>query len=385
MGVSMSSAAGGVDWTYSAQFRNKWTDLHLSSAVVSVDPGVAQDLNLDGYSVQVRVPAQGEGTVGMLIADPCLHQSQWCPFADVFDIQNTLQTVLNSLAEHGELDYWMNVGDLFYDQQGDITTTFFAGLSMTTQAKVHGVTMGNHDYWNDGSPWSKNLTYDNFGNGMMQWYAMDAMSAKADEAQPFDFSANPFAGEPAHFSNFFSYNMLGNVAFISFSGQASWSESESYFAEACQWVGEQDPDLLVLLGHWDADNLGCQAGMATPEAFSRLMGYSGCGNLADRVKFFEGHNHCNHIIQSNTGFMIGSFGMSGCGDFGIPIMDTRDGQAVLYYFQLGAGGQRSSNWGTIMDCLKSNGYAACKQYAQVWMQQDLPSASRTRAVRAAFV
>lgn len=374
-----------MEWDYSEQFRNKWMDLHLSSAVVSVEPGVSTEMNLDGYSVQVRVPAQGDGTVGMLIADPCLYQSQWCFYADVFDIQNTLQTVLNSLAEHDELDYWMNIGDLFYDQRGNITSKFFDGLSMKTQAKVHGVSMGNHDYWNDGSPYSKNITLDNFGYGLMQWYAQDAMSAKEDATQPFDFSGNPFVGEVAHYSNFFTYSMIGNVAFISFSGEGSWSQQESYFKEACEYVGEQDPDLLVLLGHWDADNLGCQSGMAAPEAYNRIMGFSGCGNLGDRVKYFEGHTHCNHITQTNTGFMVGSFGMTGCGDFGIPIMDTRDGQAVLYYFLLGSNGRRNSKWSAIMDCFKSSGFSACKHYAQQWMQQDLPSSSNASPVQAAFV
>merc|ERR1711924_209241 len=141
-------------------------------------------------------------------------------------------------------------------------------------------------------------------------------------------------------------------------------------------MGEK-PALLVLLGHWDADNLGCSSGMATPDAFSSISSLPGCQSLASsqRIKYFEGHNHCNRITNPNTGFMIGSFGMSGCGDFGLPIMDTRGSDAILWYFHLGSGGKRHSDFDTVLDCIKTNGFSKCTQYATRWMEQSLTSGS----------
>jgi hypothetical protein len=353
--------------------------MYLSSAVVSVEAGAYTTLDVDGTALQVRLPAQGAGTMGLLIADPCIIQWVWCPYADVYDIENTLQSVLNSMAAHSELDYWMNIGDLFYDQIGNITARFFSGLSQQVQSTVHGVSMGNHDYWNDGSPGTAKST-DNFGNGLMQWYAQDAMSSKLNPAAPFDFSQDPDLYQVAHFSNFFYYYMLGNVAFISYTGAASWSDQYSYFAEACSWVESHNPALVVLMSHWDADNLGCASGMAAPEAFSQILSMPGCSALAPRIKYFEGHNHCNKVTNPNVGFMIGAFGMSGCGDLGLPVLDTRNGEAKLWYFSLGSGGVRHSNWDTVLGCIRANGASSCTQYADQWMLQSLTYASNVSGV-----
>jgi len=313
----------------------------------------------------------GDGTVGFLIADPCIVYSAWCPYVYTFDIQQTLYAVMDSLAQHDELDYWINAGDLFYDQVGDITWDFFSGLPPAVASTVHGISVGNHDFWQDGSPNTASLERDNFGQGLMQWYAQDTMSSKFDESLLFDQSRTP--PQTPDVSNFFWYYMMGNVAFISFSGEHGWADSEDYFEEACAWADSNNPSLLVLLGHWDADNLGCSSGMATPEIYSKLIQMPGCQRFGSRIKYFEGHNHCNRIVSPNTGFMVGSFGMSGCGDFGLPIMDTRNAQAVLYYFKLGEGGARVSNWDAIMNCIKSNGLSGCTQYAEKWMEQSLTS------------
>merc|ERR1711937_470141 len=152
---------------------------------------------------------------------------------------------------------------------------------MQAQAAIHGISMGNHDYWNDGHPGTARAS-DNFGNGLMQWYAQDAMSAKNDGSKPFDFSADPAAFQVAKASNFFWYNMIGNVAFVSFSGESSWDASASYFQEACSWAHSQNPSLMVLLGHWDAVNLGCQSGMDTKDVHSKVLSLPGCSELSSR-------------------------------------------------------------------------------------------------------
>jgi len=216
----------------------------------------------------------------------------------------------------------------------------------------------------------------------MQWYAQDAMSAKADPSAPFDFSQDPSKYQNAAASNFQFYNMIGNVAFIGFSNQADWQWQSDFFEEACAWVGSQQPELLVLLGHWNKQDMGCASGMDTPDAYNRVLGLSGCSQLGARIKYFEGHRHCNGVIQENVGFLVGSFGMGngGCNGFpegdgtlGLPILDTRGGVAKLYYFQMGIGGSRTANFDSILACLKTKGLSGCTGLpgVQVWMEEDL--------------
>lgn len=368
------SSDDAVKWSYSAQFVHKWTNMHLSSAIVRVQPGVTETLNLGGREVEVRLPEKGEGAVGFIVADPCLVHSRWCPHTLVWDIHGTLAGVINSLAERDELDYWMNVGDLFYDQSGDLTPKFFSSLSLKAQGKIHGIAMGNHDYWIHGNP-DDATEDDQYGNGIMQWYAQDTMSAKADESSPFDFSRDPANRSVAHHSNFFHYSMIGNTAFISFSGQATWEDYEANFQEACSWASDQDPALAVLMGHWNRDNKGCSDGMATSEVHEKLRSISGCAELGTRLKYFQGHTHCHVVEENNTGFRVGGFGMyaggEGCENFGLPFLDTRGDTARLWWFPMGDDGARNSNWDEVLNCIKSNGLSACTQYAEVWMEQPV--------------
>jgi len=103
------------------------------------------------------------------------------------------------------------------------------------------------------------------------------------------------------------------------------------------------------------------------------MSMPGCQRFGSRIKYFEGHTHCNKVTKPNTGFMVGSFGQRGCGHFGLPIMDTRNGSAVLYYFELGDGGNRVHDWDTKMNCIKSHGLSGCTHLAKKWMEESLDS------------
>jgi len=371
----------GVSWSYDAQFQKRWTNFHLSSAVVEVSPGQVSNLNLDGYSVQVKIPTPSQGTVGVLIGDPCIHyDSTWCKYGSVFQTKTTLQGVLNSLAAHDELDWWAVVGDLFYDQGGSLTTDFFSGLSMSVAGKPLMVTMGNHDYWINGSPGSSQ-SGDSYANGHMQWYAQDAVSASS-ASNPFDFSANPDWGQVAAIGNTFWYHAIGNVAFIGFSNAYDWGSSYSHFVDACAWVETQQPELVVLMGHWNGVNLGCASGMDTDDVYGKVAALPGCSSLGSRLKYIEGHKHCNYVTKSNTGFLLGSFGFedgdgSCSGAFGIPVLDTRNGVAKLYYYELGEHGYKTGNFDAILACFRDNGLSGCTQYAQVWMSETLSRDNRT--------
>lgn len=369
------TAEGQVQWSYESQFKYRWTKYHLSSAVVSVVPGQNTTLSLGGgREVQVRIPAEGRGSVGVLIGDPCInYDPHYCVYGKVFETKTTLQKTLNALAAHGELDYWMMVGDLFYDQSGELTRDFFSGLQPSTLSSLHGATLGNHDYWIGGSP-EQAKKADSFGYGHAQWYAQDTMAANG--TQLFHFINDPDKGQILDHSNTFWYHKVGNVAFVGFSNAYSWEELGPYFQEACNWAQGSKPALVVLLGHWNGGGMGCAAGMDTPSAYSRVRNIDACRALGSRLKWVEGHKHCNQILVPNTGFLLGSFGFEDgdarChGAFAIPILDTRGGRARLYYYELGKSGKRTDNFDTIMSCLMEHGHSGCTQYADKWMDEPL--------------
>jgi len=206
------------------------------------------------------------------------------------------------------------------------------------------------------------------------------MSAKSNESQPFDFSANPDQHEIVAISNTFWYYTVGNVAMIGFANSYSWHLSEPYFEEACKFIDETKPALVLLQGHWNSGGLGAIDGMDTEHVYTKIQRVPGCDNLGTRLKYVEGHKHCNQIIQKNTGFVLGAFGFedgdSSCaGAFGLPILDTRNGVAKLNYFELGRYGRRADNFNDIIHCFKTQGYSNCTHYADVWMEEPLSTPS----------
>jgi len=336
--------------------------------------GATQAFSLDGHVMNIRIPEENSGSVGMIIGDPCITVDRWCKFGGVFQTKTTLWRVLNGLSKF-ELDYWILNGDLFYDQSGSLTKEFFAGLDATAMAKISAVTMGNHDFWIGGHPGGSKS--DSFANGHMQMYAQDAVSAKDDPSVPFDFSKNPDAYEQTSIKNVFWYNKIGNAGVIGFSNAYSWDESKPYFEEACQWVESARPAFVVLVAHWNSQDDGCASGMADPDAISKIRGLGGCSNVP--MKYFEGHAHCNQK-KLPDGVMLGAWGFDGCGDFGIPLLDTRNDQAILWYFEMGSGGHKNSLFDTILKCLEAHGLDGCKHMASPWFTVDLPTQSLTVTV-----
>eukprot|EP00929_Paragymnodinium_shiwhaense_P012402 TRINITY_DN11956_c0_g1_i2.p1 TRINITY_DN11956_c0_g1~~TRINITY_DN11956_c0_g1_i2.p1 ORF type:complete len:487 (-),score=69.27 TRINITY_DN11956_c0_g1_i2:555-2015(-) len=365
-----------VPWSYSSQFVKRWTQFHLSTAVVDITPGSGTLLTLEGsdFDIQLNIslPKAGEGSVGMLIGDPCVKQSAWCKYADAFNTKETLQRILNGLSSHDDFNYWMFIGDLLYDQGGWTTADFFSGLSLQTQSKVHGATLGNHDFWIGGEPRQQNEK-DSFGNGHMQWYAQDTMSAQKDASKPFDFSADPDASQIVDVSNTFWYYLMGNVAFVGFSNAYTRSQTQQLFSEACAWAAPLNPALFVLVGHWDAPNLGCAADMDTPDVYAQIAALPPCAGLVSKTKWVQGHTHCNNVVRANTGFTVGAFGFEGCGQYGVPILDTRGGRATLYYYPLGQGGKFLPQAEEIMQCLEKEGHSGCTRYAQKWLDESIPA------------
>merc|ERR1712039_914025 len=141
--------------------------------------------------------------------------SKWCKYGDTFKVKDTLHRVINGLSSHDSLDYWMLNGDLFYDQSGSISKEFMTGLSLSAQARLSAITLGNHDYWIGGHPSGSGS--DSFGNGHMQFYAVDTVASKVDKSKPFDFSKSADSKQETDIKNTFWYTKIGNTALIGFS------------------------------------------------------------------------------------------------------------------------------------------------------------------------
>lgn len=205
-------------FNYKSQFKYRWTDKFLSTGLVSVTPGVKTNFKIGDKEVNVLIPKQGDGTRGVIIADPCFtSQWIWCAYSKSFDMFNHSLELLNAINAHEDVSYWQILGDNFYDQEGAVSSTWFAGLSSESKSKMFSTVPGNHDFWVNSAP-KLYVPKDQLGNGFMQFYGQDTIAAST--ASPYDFTNNPDSSSadaaenlPAS-SNYFFYNQVGNTAFI---------------------------------------------------------------------------------------------------------------------------------------------------------------------------
>ena len=205
-------------FSYKHQFKYRWTDKYLSTGLVTVKPGEKTSFKIAGKEVSILVPKQGSGTRGVILADPCF-SSQWimCVYSKAFDMYNHSLELLNAINAYDDVSYWQILGDNFYDQEGDLSESWFAGLSQESKGKMFATVPGNHDFWVNSSP-KLFVPNDQLGNGFMQFYAQDTLAATAKS--PFDYSVNPDrksddkAESLPVASNYFFYNQVGNTGFI---------------------------------------------------------------------------------------------------------------------------------------------------------------------------
>ena len=188
----------------------------------------------------------------------------------------------------------------------------------------------------------------------MQYYPMDSV-ASADGSKLFDFldpdghpQWNSFLNNG---SNFFFYHKLGNVGFLGYSGAATYEETLPNLQAACSYFAESKPEVIFLLGHWNSAGLGCSKSMSVPAIHETLLTLPGCADFRSRLKYMDGHEHCNYVQASEGdnryGFMIGGHGMADMGcrpQYGFAYLDTTQGAAKLFYFEVGGG----SRWGVVL-------------------------------------
>ena len=252
-----------------------------------------------------------------------------------------------------------------------------SALSQNTKSKVFATVPGNHDFWVNSMP-SLWVPKDQQGQGFMQFYGMDVIaSAASDVSAPFDLSVDPDGPNKGRnnlptASNFMFYNKLGNVGFIGFSGAHSLDSQVAYFTEACTWAAKENPDVLLLLGHWNNDGYGCETGMSAPQLYDELAALPACAPVAKRMKYFMGHKHCNIVTEPDVGFMVGALGMSDSSDcggvFGFPIVDTTGGAFKVYYFPIQD--SKTDNYDAILSCVRSSGVSGCYHLATQWSFQE---------------
>jgi hypothetical protein len=159
----------------------------------------------------------------------------------------------------------------------------------------------------------------------MQMYGQDVIASLQAEPTPYDFSHNP--DSPAEATNippasdfFWSaaqpsravpsphwhrrYYQLGNTAFIGYSGAHTYEETLPYLEESCTWAQSVNPASIVLLGHWNNEGYGCEDLMTVPNLYTELKSVPACQPLVSKMKYFMGHQHCNHIVEQDVGYMV---------------------------------------------------------------------------------
>ena len=97
---------------------------------------------------------------------------------------------------------------------------------------------------------------DQYSNGGLQYYPQDTVASMKNSTSFIDFTVDPDQGKtlrerlPA-IENSVWYHMTGNVAYMGFSGAYEFRDISTLFADACQWISEVDPALVLVVGHWN--------------------------------------------------------------------------------------------------------------------------------------
>lgn len=383
--ASPASPAAPGFFDYSGRFKYRWTENYIHTAVKAVTPGQSTQFTVGNRTVSVRIPRAGDGVAGVLIADPCFRSASitslvGCEFANRFQTASRSPELLNAFVGSSDTDFWGILGDNFYDREGKASAEFFSKLTQAVKETPLVTVPGNHDYWVLGSPGASS-PLDQCGNGHMQFYAQDSEAASrvgpGAAAPPFNYSVAPGENHTLGGCNKASpdnsrfYQQLGNLGIVGQSGAFTLEEYRPFAAEACAWLGAAPGvEVGVIVGHWDIAGMGSQKDMDVPDFFDHVRTLPGCDGLskAGNLKFFMGHTHCNvpHPHKhTGTGFMVAGQGMEGCGNYGVPVLDTTGGRTRVYYFDTAS----DATYSSVLECVKAKGWRGCLEHATVWLDQ----------------
>ena len=64
--------------------------------------------------------------------------------------------------------------------------------------------------------------------------------------------------------------------------------------------------------------------------------------------------------------------MEGCGNYGIPVLDTTGARIRVYYFPIGSDGiANPTAYNEVMRCVGASGWRKCLHLAQTWLDQPI--------------
>jgi len=375
--------APDFNFTYKQQFKHRWTENFLHSKLIDLAPGTST-FTIAGQKITFDLPAEDAGIRAVFISDPCF-SSKWigCAYGQRFQTFQHTTAMLNAVFADPSMNMLSILGDNFYDQTGELSKTWWGQLSPEVKRRFQLVVNGNHDNWVCGGPGCGQQN-DNFGQGQMQYYPSDPVASTLpgqDDANFLDFSVDPDAQKAwttwmNKAENFVVYHKLGNVGFLSFSGAASFAESKPYFQQACQYFQKSKPAVVFLLGHWNSGGMGCEGDMDTPDVRRELLALHECSFLGEKLKYMDGHKHCNYVQDKDSepfGFMIGANGMSDACEpqNGFLFLDSTYGRVKLQYFEVNSQ-SKGDRFQQILDCVQhSGGLAGCTSLAETWL--DVPA------------
>lgn len=373
-----SAKPSGVSWDYSSQFTYKWQDNWIHTSVVDAVPGGSKSWTINGETVTVKMPAENKGQRGILFADPCFTGSSCCcKYAKERWIFNRHTDMLNTLADNGDMDWWMIGGDNFYDSSDYWSQQFFNALNTNAKATMSGMVLGNHDYWIYSAP-SQGQDFDNLGIGMTQYYAQDTLAAVFNDPVPYDFSENPSGKQNASPPPFAAENgifwyKIGNVGVLGYSGAYYWDTYEPYVDQMCQQFSNDDGvKFLIVVSHWDAltNGYGVQWEMDAPSFLKKMKAMGSCSSFKYRTKYVDGHDHTNKVYDD--GFKIGANGYDSGGYWGavgdLYLKTDDEGRLWAYYLEFSNG--PNSEFDSLLDCIKKNHLDGCLTHSAVTLWFD---------------
>lgn len=292
-----------------------------------------------------------------------------------------LTSLLNAASSRAdEISFFRILGDNFYDRSGSASYAWFEALSLETKSKVLGAVPGNHDTWVAGAP-AAYTSQDQLQTGFYQFYAQDTAASLSAEPSPYDFSVNVAAPDAtAHTlppaANLFTYTKLGNIVFIGFSGAQGFDDQKALFSDACYFADSAGADAVLLEGHWNEPGDGAPVGASVPEVFELIKSLPACQKVSAKMRYFEGHMHCNLVKDGGLGFMVGANGMSdstSCGGvFGIPVVDTTGGSFKVYYFAINDEKAGKDYYEETLKCFTEKGVSSCYDLPSVVKWADVP-------------
>jgi len=182
---------------------------------------------------------------------------------------------------------------------------------------------------------------------------------------------------------------------MAFSGAHPYAENEPFFDEACQWAADDSIALLFLEGHWNGgiiiiiilifsssksslllDGDGSDDG-AVPEVYAKIQEIPSCSKVYSKIRYFEGHAHCNEIVLKDVGFMVGANGMSDStcvNEWGLAVIDTTNEKFQIQYFQLATADSSNpvNNYDKVVDCInQKGGISNCYDLSTNWVNTTI--------------